>query len=85
VKTKAINVTLYGHGPEIQESGQFNLFHSKLDAVAWLGLDVTIVQAACRKLTTDKKARLQEGKVLDVPPEVPTSFQTPGKRRKGTV
>ncbi len=58
----------------IVDSAQFKVFRSMLDAVAWLGLEVTIVQAACRKLAEDQKTQVQKGIVL--------SFQPPRKRRK---
>jgi hypothetical protein len=69
----------------IVDSAHFEVFQSSLDAIAWLGLDVTTQHAACkRKMAADSESPPQEGMVLDVPRDIQTSFRTLGKRGKGS-
>jgi hypothetical protein len=60
----------------IVNSAQFEVFQLMLDAITWLGLEATILQAACkRNLSNLKSFQLREGLVMDLPPGAPKSFR----------
>jgi hypothetical protein len=67
------------------DSPQFEVFRSMLDAIAWLGLEVTILQAVSKTdLSKLESAQLKEGLVVDLPPDVPKSSRALRSRGKRT-
>jgi hypothetical protein len=63
-------------------SAQFEIFASLLEAIAWLGLEITILQAASkRSFAARRYATQDDGVLLDLPSNVPRSFR--GIRRRG--
>lgn len=70
----------------IVDSEQFEVFRSLLDAISWLGLEVTNLRAASKKdLPKPESAQLKEGSTMDVPPGGPASFGARRKRGKGST
>jgi hypothetical protein len=66
------------------------VFVSLLDAISWLGLEVTVLEAAIQRARTSSCARLETGTILDLPPDVPRTFRpirkklrNAARRRKG--
>jgi hypothetical protein len=60
----------------------FEVFHSLLDAVAWLGLDGSVITKA---MTGKLRRRKPESSVVELPPKVPNPFRALKRRRKRTV
>ena len=68
----------------IVDSEHMEVFVSLLDAISWLGLEVTVLEAAIQRGRTSSCIRLETATILDLPPDVPQTFR-PIRKKLGNA
>ena len=79
-----------GHGlarmyQAIVDSEHMEVFVSVLDAISWLGLEVTVLEAAIQRGRTSSRVKVGASTILDLPPAVPQTFRPIRKKLKNVV
>lgn len=69
----------------IVDSEHMEVFVSLLDAISWLGLEVTVLEAAIQRGRTSSRGRLGTGTLLDLPPDVPQTFRPIRKKLRNAA
>ena len=59
----------------IVDSEHMEVFVSLLDAISWLGLEVTVLEAAIQRGRACSRVRVETGTIVDLPPDVPQTFR----------
>lgn len=60
----------------IVDTEHMEVFVSLLDAISWLGLEVTVLEAAIQRgRTSSTTTRLDTARILDLPSDVPQTFR----------
>ena len=69
----------------IVDREHMEVFVSLLDAISWLGLEVTVLEAAIQRGRASSRARLETGMIFDLPSEVPQTFRPIRKKLRNAA
>jgi hypothetical protein len=69
----------------IVDSEHFEVFSSLLEAISWLGLEATVLEAAIQRGRTSSRPRFDQGTILDLPPNVPQTLRPIRKKLRNAA